>query len=132
MWVDLRLQQRNLHLSVFNIELTFLMFLALQALKISDDIIYRNGNYVLIMEMQSFPLQKLHEVVFPVLKIDITFHVIFQIPGQGSYNHKIGRYSNSMSRDLNINVVFKKKVAIKKDGNDQYAQCLKKVQRIPK
>jgi hypothetical protein len=79
------------------------------------------------MEVQSFPLQQLHEVVFPVLIILKALDVVFQIIRQTTDDEEVQHNAECVSRHLDIDVVPEEPVTIKEDGDDEHAECFKKI-----
>ena len=71
-------------------------------------------------------------MVFPMFKIDIAFHIIFQVVRKWSHDQEIHRYAKYMASNLKINAEPEQPIAIEKDPNDEHTKRFKQIKSIPK
>ena len=101
MRIDLWFKQRYLHFAISNSEITFLLLLSLQSLKISYNIIDTNSNDVLIMKSQRFPAQEAQHVFFPMIEINEAVHVVGKKIIERAHGEEESKQPNNMTDHLN-------------------------------
>src|SRR5690348_2786290 len=122
MGIDLRLEERNLHLPIPNGQLALFLFLALQPLEISDDIVNTNSDNVLVVKAECFPTEQFKHVFFPVIKVHQAIHVVGKEIRKSAHGHEEKEDADHMPNHLYYRSEIGEPVRPQKNENDKHAQ----------